>query len=170
MFLPSLLILLSVNQFAKGNNCVFLFGASEFSIQDCVLGKILFRGPSSNGLYPFAGSISCNVFSPKAFVEAIVPMDVWHKRLGHSFPSVVQMILTTSALLKDSTSSFSFCEYCKYGKSCKLPFTISKIVTKQPLELIHSDVWGPAPTSSICGFQYYVLFIDDFLNTLRYFL
>jgi histone deacetylase 1/2 len=30
-----------------------------------------------------------------------------------------------------------------------------------PLELIHSDVWGPAPPS-VGGFRYYISFIDDF--------
>ncbi|KAM1505772.1 hypothetical protein ACFXTO_001721 [Malus domestica] len=31
-----------------------------------------------------------------------------------------------------------------------------------PLELVHCDVWGPAPTLSISGYKYYVLFVDEF--------
>jgi len=30
-----------------------------------------------------------------------------------------------------------------------------------PLEIIHSDVWGPAPIS-VGGYKYYISFIDDF--------
>jgi transposase InsO family protein len=37
--------------------------------------------------------------------------------------------------------------------------------------LIHSDIWGPSPVSSINGFRYFVLFIDDFSRfTWIYFL
>lgn len=32
---------------------------------------------------------------------------------------------------------------------------------KLPLELLYTDVWGPAPLS-IDGFRYYVLFVDHF--------
>ena len=28
-------------------------------------------------------------------------------------------------------------------------------------ELIHSDLWGPAPVDSYDGYKYFVLFIDD---------
>jgi histone deacetylase 1/2 len=34
-------------------------------------------------------------------------------------------------------------------------------VSKFPLELVYSDVWGPAP-SSVGGKKYYVSFIDDY--------
>jgi histone deacetylase 1/2 len=34
-------------------------------------------------------------------------------------------------------------------------------VSKSPLDLIFSDVWGPAP-NSFGKFNYYVSFIDDF--------
>ncbi|GAU17915.1 hypothetical protein TSUD_330400, partial [Trifolium subterraneum] len=33
---------------------------------------------------------------------------------------------------------------------------------KEILELVHTDVWGPAPIISSSGFKYYVHFIDDF--------
>lgn len=39
------------------------------------------------------------------------------------------------------------------------------------LELIHSDLCGPMPAISLCGYEYYVTFIDDFSRkTLIYFL
>ena len=34
--------------------------------------------------------------------------------------------------------------------------------TTEPLELIHSDLWGPAPTLSKDGYRHYVHFVDDF--------
>jgi hypothetical protein len=34
-------------------------------------------------------------------------------------------------------------------------------VSSQPLELVFSDVWGPAP-KSVGRYKYYVSFIDDF--------
>lgn len=43
-----------------------------------------------------------------------------------------------------------------------LPFTSSETLSKNPLELIHSAVWGPSPILSACGFKYYIVFIDDF--------
>ena len=42
------------------------------------------------------------------------------------------------------------------------PFKISLHKSTRPLELVHSDVWGPAPLTSHFGFQYYVIFVDDF--------
>ena len=31
----------------------------------------------------------------------------------------------------------------------------------EKLELVHTDVWGPAHVSSLGGYHYYVTFIDD---------
>jgi hypothetical protein len=46
-------------------------------------------------------------------------------------------------------------------QSHQLPYPKSFIVSKSPLELIFSDVWGPA-CDSIGRNKYYVSFIDDF--------
>jgi hypothetical protein len=43
-----------------------------------------------------------------------------------------------------------------------LPFSHSNTIASFPLEIVYSDVWGPAPISSINGFRYYVSFIDAY--------
>ena len=44
----------------------------------------------------------------------------------------------------------------------QLPFPRSTSTTHFPLELVHSDVWGPSPITSINGTRYFVIFVDDF--------
>jgi hypothetical protein len=44
----------------------------------------------------------------------------------------------------------------------KLPFDLSSSTVNKPLELVHSDVWGPSLIVSHTGFQYYVLFSDQY--------
>lgn len=53
------------------------------------------------------------------------------------------------------------CDACQQGKSHQLPFYNSEHVIKAPLELIYSDVWGPAQTS-VSGHRFYVSFIDAY--------
>lgn len=55
----------------------------------------------------------------------------------------------------------SFCHSCPLGKSSKLPFKLSESVSTFPLQLVHSDVWS-SPFSSVQGFKYYLIFIDDY--------
>ena len=54
------------------------------------------------------------------------------------------------------------CDACRTSKSHKLPFSIYVHKSTKPLELIHSNVWGPTPILSHFGFSNYVLFIDEF--------
>lgn len=136
--------LLSVHQFTKDNDCVFVFYASGFRIQDKMLGRTLFQGSSKNGLYPFNNSISSS--SPVAFVGKQVPIQLLPGIRGLAIH--LHQILSQTSLLK-GTTAIPFCEYRHYAKNCKLPFPISYSVSTFPLQLVHSDVWGPAPTSSL---------------------
>ena len=63
------------------------------------------------------------------------------------------------------------CKGCARGKNIKNPFPKSETKTKGTLELIHSNVCGPMPSTSLSGYEYYVIFIDDYSRkTSIYFL
>ncbi|MCO5559842.1 hypothetical protein L7F22_013446 [Adiantum nelumboides] len=53
------------------------------------------------------------------------------------------------------------CEGCQFGKQAKASFPHDKHVSRNVLELVHSDVWGPANIASMGGCTFYVTFIDD---------
>ena len=50
---------------------------------------------------------------------------------------------------------------CYIGKHVKLFFNKSESFLTFSFQLIHSDVWQ-APINSVSGFNYYVLFVDDY--------
>jgi hypothetical protein len=59
---------------------------------------------------------------------------------------------------------------CAQGKNIKNPFPESDSKAGV-LELIHSNVCGPIPSTSLSGYVYYVSFIDDYSRkTWAYFL
>lgn len=60
-----------------------------------------------------------------------------------------------------NNSDTFICNACQQAKCHQLPFPLSTSVSSTPLNLIFSDVWGPAVTS-VGGHKCYVSFIDDF--------
>jgi histone deacetylase 1/2 len=73
---------------------------------------------------------------------------LWHSRLGHASTRVVQHVLNHHRLpfVIESNKSM-ICDACQRGKSHQLPYSRSTSVLTSPMQLVFSDVWGPAPTS-----------------------
>ncbi|KAH9650151.1 hypothetical protein KPL70_026252 [Citrus sinensis] len=91
--------------------------------------------------------------------------DLWHMRLGHISYSKLSVMVKKSMLKglpQLDVRTNTVCAGCQYGKAHQLPYEESKFKAKKPLELIHSDVFGPVKQSSIGGMRYMVTFIDDF--------
>ena len=72
-------------------------------------------------------------------------------------------ILHSRNLLPDLKQvSLEFYENYVYGKHKRFRFlTVGKQKKSEKLELVHTDVWGPAQVQYLAGSRYYVTFIDD---------
>ncbi|KAJ9538525.1 hypothetical protein OSB04_031258 [Centaurea solstitialis] len=86
--------------------------------------------------------------------------DLWHARLGHLSSARIKL-LANSGVLGNVTSNEVSCLSCKLGKHHALPFELNDYTSVSAFDLIHSDVWGPAPHPSMGGHRYFVIFIDD---------
>ncbi|GFP84907.1 retrovirus-related pol polyprotein from transposon tnt 1-94 [Phtheirospermum japonicum] len=154
--------LISVSQFAQDNSVYFEFHPTSCYVKDQVTHQILLRVSLRNGLYKFDiqlanSSSSPNLSSPSTTSTSFMKqhpsvfitessdsnkeatLQLWHLRLGHPANNILQE-----------------------GKSHKLPFSPSETEYTKLFDLVHTDVWGPAPVKSSNGFSYYVSFIDHY--------
>ena len=95
-------------------------------------------------------------------LQAAKEIDLWHSRLGHPSILVLKNTLLSCNQLKINKDDVpSFCCACQYGKQSIQPFKSTEVKTKLAFELIHIDLWGPAPIPSTHGHRYYISFVDD---------
>jgi histone deacetylase 1/2 len=148
--------LLSVRRFTLDNKVYIEFHPHFFLVKDRDTKKILLSGWCHGGLYRLDESSIKQVFS-----GIRVSRDKWHCRLGHPATQIVQHILHHRQLPSSKLQNNVICDACQQGKSHQLPFSLSSHVVSTPLEIIYSDVWGPAQPY-VGGHTYYVSFIDGY--------
>jgi hypothetical protein len=151
--------LLSVHKFSRDNDVFFEYHPWYFFIKDRQSRKALLEGRCESGLYPIKPSDAATL--RHALLSRSTSRAQWHARLGHPSSQIVQSILRLNNILFASESSLPVCNACQLAKSHQLPYSSSVHRSIAPLELIFSDVWGPAP-QSVGGFKYYISFVDDF--------
>ena len=86
---------------------------------------------------------------------------LWYKQLGHIFKQRIQRLVSDGILHALNMTNFQICIECIKGKQIdkgKLGANRSTNI----LELIHSDIYGPFPTTSWNGQRYFITFIDDY--------
>ena len=149
--------LLSIHKFTLDNNVYVEFHPNFCMVKDIQTHQQLMRGEHKDGLY-----LLHFLQNRSSYIGEKASPETWHNRLGHPHFRVLQNILNKYGLPLTHKISHLHCEACRTSKSHKLPFNISVHKSTKPLELIHSDVWGPAPILSHFGFSYYVIFTDDF--------
>jgi len=87
---------------------------------------------------------------------------LWHMRLGHMSEKGLCELHKQGLLKGVKSCKLDFCKYCVFGKQHRIRFKTAIHKTKEILEYVHSDVWGPAQVRSKGGAEYFVTFIDDF--------
>nr|KAJ0189210.1 hypothetical protein LSAT_V11C800391990 [Lactuca sativa] len=92
-------------------------------------------------------------------------VDLWHARLGHVGYHKLKVIMEKSMLKglpQLEVKTDVVCAGYQYGKAHQLPYKESNFRAKKPLELIHSDVFGPVKQKLVSRMPYMVTFIDDY--------
>ncbi len=143
--------LISISQLTTSLKYKVIFDFNNVIFQDPVTKMMIGEGSLEDGLY----FIKNNHFALNVLKEEDMS-SIWHKRIGHLSDKVLKK------LFNFFHSDHSNCEACKFATQSKIPFCNSFSKTSEILELIHSDVWSPAPITSYNGFKYFVIFIDDF--------
>jgi transposase InsO family protein len=151
----------------KGFKVAFIDGEVLMWAKGETLNEAIIIGSEENGLYKLKGH------SKATMTHAIEnSCELWHRRLAHinykALPYICKSVTVLTELKGDHEG---ICNGCAQGKNIKNPFLKRDSKAKGVLELIHLDVCGPMPSSSISGYVYYVSFIDDYSRkTWIYFL
>lgn len=67
-----------------------------------------------------------------------------------------------SGMSKITMDHDGVCQGCTSGKHVEGPFPSNKSKTSEVLHLIHSDLSRPITLTSLGGYLYYIIFVDDF--------
>jgi hypothetical protein len=139
--------LLSVSKLCKTNQCSVEFFPHCFVVKDLKSGQALLQGPLKQDLYHLPIKPPQASYSPHALVTSYHSPNIWHHKLGHPASKIIKHLASNFQIPIKSPTSIE-CSSCQCAKSHKLPFTDHSLKSTRPLELIYSDVWGPAPITT----------------------
>ncbi|WKA00241.1 hypothetical protein VitviT2T_018620 [Vitis vinifera] len=170
LFVPSLSHkLLSVSQVTKELNCIVLIYPTFCLLQDILTKEIIGRGTKKGGLYYMEDfSIGQANHTRSSSDRNKANILLWHRRLGHPSFGYLKLVFPTlfsgfSNLDFKCVGSISQIHHTslRLVKSHRVSYPLSFNKSQMPFELIHSDVWGPSPKSTISGVRWFVIFVDD---------
>uniref|UniRef100_A0A2N9IBB1 Integrase catalytic domain-containing protein n=1 Tax=Fagus sylvatica TaxID=28930 RepID=A0A2N9IBB1_FAGSY len=78
---------------------------------------------------------------------------LWHSRLGHPSAKVLANVFPCFSPNSSSKDVKVHCHHCLAGKMHQLPFPTSNKTITSPFELVHADLWGPAPVVASNSFR-----------------
>ena len=96
-------------------------------------------------------------------LAAVSLMDL-HCCLGHVSPAAIANLVNKKILtgVTISDRDIGFCEVCALAKIKRHPFPKTRSHPAQNVgDVIHTDLWGPAPVTALGGGSYAITFIDE---------
>jgi hypothetical protein len=151
----------------KGFGVAFIDGEVLMWPKGKIIEDAIVIGTEEGGMYKLKGhSDAALIHSTESLCE------LWHRRLAHiNYKALPYASKAVTGLPDFKVDHEGVCKGCAQGKNIKNPFLKSDSKAEGVLELIHSDVCGPMPSTSLSGYVYYVSFIDDYSRkTWVYFL
>ena len=128
-------------------------------------GRLIARGRREGQMFILdSHEIKTSMFAKGHKVDADI--ELWHKRIGHINLRKLKGMQTEGVVIKLPTFSGQeiegVCAAYQFGKQHRQLFLKERNISEGLMDVIHSNVWGPAQTETFGGCQYYVTFIDDF--------
>ena len=98
--------------------------------------------------------------------------ELWHRRFAHlHYKALPEARKVVTGMLEFKHDHEGISQGCAEGKHTRGPFPSSVTKTSNILQLIHSDLSGRLPVTSLGGCSYYMTLTDDFSRkTWIYFL
>jgi hypothetical protein len=124
-------------------------------INDQATKRVMLHGTLTNGFYAIQSSPQHQLFQ-----VSTQSSNTWHSRLVH-YSSIISS-LCKNKYITASSLEFSFCTDGNKEKSHNFSFSLSTLHVVQPLQVIHTDLWGPSLVPSNNGHKYFVHFIDEY--------
>ena len=149
--------LLSVYRLTNDNSVFVEFHSNYCVVKDEETGRPLLQGTVKDGPY-----LLRQAHPREANIGERASLNHWHHRLGHPNMRILHNVILSYGLPTLLGNKFKSCDACMTSKSHRLPYSKSSHQTSKPLEIIHSDLWGPSLVIPHTRNRYYVLFIDDF--------
>jgi len=148
------------------NGGKIIFGNHKAVLYDNKNNVVVEGKLSSNQLYPL--NIYRRTHAETSNITTInhqLTWDEWHRKYGHIGTTGLKHLLINKLVdgfEVDETSAMGDCDACIQAKQSHAPFPkIAKSRSEKPGELTHTDVWGPAHTTSWSKMWYNITFIDD---------
>ena len=91
---------------------------------------------------------------------------LWHKRLSHLNFETINNLCSKDLVIGLPKLKFhkdKICSACQMGKQIKSTFkNKGNVHSDRCLELLHMDLFGPIPITSLGGMKYTLVIIDDY--------
>jgi hypothetical protein len=87
---------------------------------------------------------------------------LWHMRLGHMSQLGLAELGKRGLPKGYNNNELVFCEHCIFGKHKWVNFSTAIHTTKDILDYVHADLWGPSRKHSLGGCRYMLTINDDY--------